>query len=512
MDSLKTALGMNEKMRADHPVPDYATLLKREDDLRKAREGSLATKTKLACTPETGVKLHPSRTMLACEFKGAGKVQLMHRIARDITDPEDVIVRITTTTICGSDLHMYYDLIPAPGSMKEGDIIGHECMGVVEEVGPNVTKFKPGDRVVVGAAITCGQCEWCKNDQPTLCDHTNASGLMEQMYGHRLSGIIGYSHMCGGYSGGQAEYLRVPLADNNLLKIPDNLHDEQVLLLSDVCCTGWHANEFADVQKGDTVAVWGLGPIGTMACYLAKTLRGASRVIGIDCDEARLARAKSLGFETINFKEKDVFTELNHNLIPGGPNCCIEAAGFRFPKTTAHKVMTTLKLESDTADIPAEIIKCCRKGGRIAFIGDYFGLVNGFPMGAMMEKGLTIRGSQVYVQKYWHYLLSKIADGTIQPNFLFTHRMDLENVVEAYDLFANRKDNVEKILLVTKFGKTLPTSQPVASSGYMTKSHTHKLEEESKRPSAVEEKTAGDKRSASSIQATSSNTTAVTGI
>jgi threonine dehydrogenase-like Zn-dependent dehydrogenase len=384
--------------------------------------------------------------MTALEWHGNKDIRVATRGKPVVTEPADAIVRITSTSVCGSDLHLYHKEFPG---LYAGDVLGHECMGVVDDVGPECKNFKKGDRVVVSAVIICGQCDNCKKGKVSLCHHTNPNPGLDEMYGDRLSGIFGYSHLLGGFDGGQAEYIRVPLGDNNLLKVADNLPDEKVLFLSDIACTGWHANELGEVGNGDVVCVWGLGPVGQMACMWAK-FRGASRVIGIDCipDRLRLAEQK-LGIETINFSERDTITAVRQ-MIPGGPDVVIEAVGFRFPKSLTHAVLKGLKLETDVPDVLTECIKCVKLGGRVSIVGDYLGTTDNFPIGALMEKGLTFRGSQVYVQKYWKELLGYIESGKVDPSFVVSTHMPLEKGDEAYKLFDNHQ--TMKIVLKTPFG------------------------------------------------------------
>jgi threonine dehydrogenase-like Zn-dependent dehydrogenase len=381
--------------------------------------------------------------MKALEWTGPASVRLAVRARPTITDPADAIIQITTTTICGSDLHMYLGEVPA---MKKGDIIGHEFMGIVREIGPNVRNIRIGDRVVVSAVIADGTCSFCLKGKYSLCDNTNPSVAMEQQYGHRLAGIFGYSHLTGGFPGGQAEFARVPIADVNCLQVPSHLPDEKVLFLSDIICTGWHGNELAKVKPGDVVAVWGCGPVGLMALMLAK-VRGASRIIAIDKVGYRLMVARDLlGAEIIDFSRMDVVKTI-HQLIPGGPDVCIECAGFRFPKSFAHKLQRALCLESDTPESIREAVIAVKKGGRIALIGDYFGDSNNFPIGALMEKNIKLKGGQVFVQKYWKHLLGMIERGEFDPTFVITHCFPLERGVEAYKLFDNRLDGSLKVLL-----------------------------------------------------------------
>jgi len=389
----------------------------------------------------------PTETMLAAEWHGSTDVRVKDHPKPLVTDPTDAVIKMTSTTICGSDLHLYHNQVPGVGVMKPGDIMGHEAMGIVESVGAGVKKVKVGDRVVISFGISCGDCEYCNKGMPTCCDTTNPSKQQETLWGHRLAGLFGYSHLCGGYWGCQAEYIRVPFADCNTLKIENSaLTDEQVILLSDVLCTGWHGNELADVKEGDVVCVWGCGPVGLAAQAWAK-FRGASRVIGIDSVPYRLDFAKhKLGCEVINFQQDDVIKTLQR-ILPGGPDVCIECAGYRFPKTVAHKVQTTIKLETDTMDILNEMIYVCKKGGRISIIGDYFGTGNGFMIGALMEKSIRLQGGQAYVQNYWSKLLDFIQSGKFDPTIFITHTRSISEASEAYKMFDEHKDNSLKIIL-----------------------------------------------------------------
>jgi threonine dehydrogenase-like Zn-dependent dehydrogenase len=375
--------------------------------------------------------------MKACVWRGAENMRVEEIPKPAITDPRDIVLKVTTTTVCGSDLHMYYNKIPGEKAMEEGDVLGHEFMGIVESVGPQVHKLKAGDRVVVSAVIACGECMYCKRKQFSLCDVTNPSKQLEDMYGHRLSGIFGYSHLTGGYDGGQAEYVRVPLADINCLRVPDSLPDDKVLFLSDIACTSFHATELGEVTPGKTVCIWGCGPVGLLTAQWCK-IRGAKRVISIDNDESRLNLAKKLGAEPLNFSQVDVTKWILEN-IPNGPEVCIECAGFRFPKTPTQKEAIQVHLATDAADIITEMVKVCQKAGIISMIGDYFGYANDFPIGALMEKGITLRGGQVYVQKYWHEILKKIEEDIFDPTVVITHHMLFEKCAEVYKQFADHK-------------------------------------------------------------------------
>jgi len=396
--------------------------------------------------PTAKPKYDPNRMMNAVEWNGTKSVKVVQRGKPMVTDAGDAIIRVTSTTICGSDLHMYTNEKPIGMAMKTGDILGHEPMGIVEEVGPNVKNFKVGDRVVVSFCISCGACEYCKKQLFTLCDNTNPSKEMEKMYGHRISGAFGYSHLTGGYDGGQADYLRVPLADNNMLKITGNKPDEKYLFLSDIVCTGWWANEMGEVKQGSTVVVWGCGPVGLMAQMWAK-FRGASRVIAVDGVDYRLKVAREkLGSEIIDFREEDVVAAIQ-KMLPGGPDVCIDAVGFRFPKSLLHKIERAVKLETDSPQILNEAILACKKGGNISIVGDYFAYANQFPIGPMMEKGLTVRGGQTPVQRYWKELLGYIESGKVDPSFVISHTIDLTNAADAYKIFEAHEDNALKIIL-----------------------------------------------------------------
>jgi len=389
----------------------------------------------------------PVHKMQALEWHGNKDVRVVTRPRPMITDPDDAIIHITSTTVCGSDLHLYHNEF---AGLEKGDVLGHECMGIVEAVGDNVKNLKVGTRVVVSAVIADGKCYFCKRKQFSLCDTTNPDKGLEATYGCRLSGIFGYSHLLGGFDGGQAEYIRVPYAEVNTLPVPSSLSDEKVLFLSDIACTGWHANELSEVSQGDTVAIWGCGPVGLMAAAWAK-FRGAERVISIDKIPYRLQVAqKCLGVEVINASESDVLKTL-HALIPGGPDVCIEAAGFRYAQGVLHSAQRTLRLETDTPEILTQAILACRKGGRMAVVGDYYNLANNFPIGALMEKSITFRGGQVFVQKYWKELLGYIESGRFDPTFVITHTLPFEEMARAYKIFDEKEDNSLKIFLKTNY-------------------------------------------------------------
>ncbi|CAF1431609.1 unnamed protein product [Adineta steineri] len=398
--------------------------------------------------PPTITPKYDSNSMsTVLEWHGKKDVRIAQRPKPIITDDSDAIIHVTSSTICGSDLHMYN------GDMKgmlSKDIIGHECMGIVESIGPNVKNIKVGDRVVVSAPIACGQCEYCKTGLFSLCDITNDSKVMETMYGHRICGAFGYSHLTGGYDGCQAEWVRVPFADVNLLKIENNrLTDEQVLFLSDIVCTAWHANVLGGVGPGTTVAIWGAGPVGLLTVMWAK-YRGAKRIFSIDCIEERLAKARTQGAETIDFS-KDNVIETMQKLLPGGPDVCIDAVGFRYTKGMVHKMQRAVFLETDSPEVLDEAIVVVRKGGSVAIIGDYFYKSNQFPIGTFMEKAVTMRGGQLYCQSYWHDLLKIIENGEVDPTFIVTHTMELSRAAEAYKMFDEKSDGTIKVVLKTAF-------------------------------------------------------------
>jgi threonine dehydrogenase-like Zn-dependent dehydrogenase len=315
------------------------------------------------------------------------------------------------------------------------------------DVGDQVSRFKVGDKVVVSAVISCGNCIFCKTGLVSCCDTTNPSKEMERLYGHKISGIFGYSHLTGGYDGGQAEFIRVPLADYNLLKVPAGLRDEQVIFLSDIVSTGWHANVLGCVNEGHVVVIWGCGPVGLMAAMWAK-FRKAARIVMVDGDKFRLQFARDkLGVETIDFNDGKV-TELIFSLVgKNGPDITIDCVGFRYPKSVAHQVQKTLKLETDVPEVLTEAIMACRKGGNLVAIGDYFEFSNNFPIGPLMEKCITFRGGQVCVQSYWKELLGYIEKGFVDPTFIITHVFPLDRAEEAYKVFDEHKDNVIKVLL-----------------------------------------------------------------
>jgi threonine dehydrogenase-like Zn-dependent dehydrogenase len=367
-----------------------------------------------------------------------------------ILDPRDAIIKITSTAICGSDLHLYGGFMP---TMEKGDVIGHEPMGIVVEVGSQVKNLKKGDRVVVPFTISCGECFFCKKGLYSACDVSNPNKEMAaKVMGQSPAGLFGYSHMLGGFAGGQAEYLRVPFADVGPIKIPDGLTDEQVLFLSDVFPTGYMAAENAGIEPGDTVAVWGCGPVGQFAIKCA-WMFGAGRVIAIDNVPERLAMAAKHGkADTINFEEEKVSERLAEMTSNRGPDRCIDAVG-----TEAHahgsfdavldKAKQKVMLGTDRPHVLREAIMCCRKGGTISVPGVYIGFLDKVPFGAFVNKGLTARSGQTHVQKYSKLLLEKIQAGEIDPSFVITHTMPLDEAPAMYKTFRDKQDGCIKVVL-----------------------------------------------------------------
>jgi threonine dehydrogenase-like Zn-dependent dehydrogenase len=383
-------------------------------------------------------------------WHGQGDVRVDTVPDPKIENPGDAIVRITSTAICGSDLHLFDGYQP---TMKVGDILGHEPMGIVEEVGKNVTRLKKGDRVVVPFTISCGTCWYCKRDEFSLCDSSNSNAeLARKAMGQSPAGLFGFSHMLGGYAGGQAEYLRVPYADVGPFKIDSDLPDEKVLFLSDIFPTGYMAAENAGIEKGDVVAVWGCGPVAQFAIQSAWML-GAGRVIAIDRVPERLQMAKKHGkAETINFDEANVYDVLMDLTKGKGPDRCIDAVGCEAHgagsfDAVVDKAKAALHLATDRAHVLREAIMCCRKGGTLSIPGVYVGLLDKIPMGAAMNKGLTFKMGQTHVQRYGRPLLEKIESDEIDPSFVVTHRRPLADAPEMYTTFRDKTDGCIKVVL-----------------------------------------------------------------
>ena len=398
---------------------------------------------------ETVVPAQPqwsdTKKMKCLVWNGKLQVDYVDHPQPIITAPTDAIVKVSATTICGSDLHLYKGTF---AGMQRGDILGHEFMGYVQEVGSEVSKFKVGDRVVCAFGIACGFCNFCQKEEYTSCDKTNPSKTQDNMYGDRLSAIHGYSHLLGGVPGGDAEYVRVSIADVNLFLIPDDIPDEKALYLTDVIPTALHGAKLGEVGPGKTVAIWGLGPIGLMCARWCQIL-GASKVIGIDMVPERLAVARDvLKIETINFKDEDVFKAIRERLeLPSGVDVAIECAGFDYAQSWAHKIEMKLGLETDSSEIFQEIFRCVSKGGNVSIIGVYTGYANHFPVGAMMEKNITVRGGQCPAQKYWKYCLEKLRTGEIDTDWLVTHRGSLADGPKLFEKMNNKEDGCIKVFM-----------------------------------------------------------------
>lgn len=388
--------------------------------------------------------------MKAICWHGTGDMRLDNVPEPVIADPTDVIVRITSTAICGSDLHLYDGFMP---TMQAGDVIGHEPMGIVVETGKDVKKIKVGDRVVVPFTISCGDCWFCKQQLFSLCDNSNPNAdIAKAVMGQSPAGLFGYSHMLGGFAGGQAEYLRVPYGDVGPIKIESDLPDEKVLFLSDIFPTGYMAAENAQIEAGDTVAVWGCGPVGQFAIQSA-WMFNAQRVFAIDCVPERLALARTYGkAETIDFSKEKVYDRLMEETKGRGPDRCIDAVGAEAHGTGSldaivDRVKSAVHLTTDRAHALREAIMCCRKGGTLSVPGVYIGFPDKLPFGALMNKGLTVKTGQTHVNKYSKLLLKKIESGEIDPSAIITHTLPLSEGPAAYKTFRDKKDGCIKVVL-----------------------------------------------------------------
>lgn len=366
-----------------------------------------------------------------------------------IQHPTDILVKVTTTAICGSDLHLLDGYMP---EMKSGDVLGHEFMGKVVEVGSAVTEINIGDRVIVPFCISCGECWFCEQGLTSCCDLSNPDAQKAaKLMGHAPAGLFGYSHLTGGYSGGQAEYVRVPWGDVNAFPVPDHLSDEQVLFLTDIFPTGYMAAENCDIQSGDTVAVWGCGPVGQFTIRSAFLL-GAGRVIAIDHVAERLALAQDAGAEVVNFEEGDVYDRLMAMTDHRGPDHCIDSVGCEAHvgptvDSIIDKAKTLTMLGTDRPHVLRECIKCCRKAGHVSVPGVYVGHLDKIPFGAAMNKGLTFKMGQTHVHRYVTKLLAYIEDGAIDPTAVITHRVPLAEAPDMYKLFRDKKDGCIKVVM-----------------------------------------------------------------
>lgn len=387
--------------------------------------------------------------MRALTWQGTQDVRVETVDDPEIVNPRDAIIRVTSTAICGSDLHLYDGVIPA---MKPGDVLGHEFMGEVVETGADSTLTK-GQRVVVPFTISCGGCFHCRMTQYSACENSNPvekQDMSETLYGHPMAGIFGYSHMTGGYAGGQAEYVRVPFSDVGPIVVPGHLDDEQVLFLSDILPTGWMAAENAEIQPDDTVAVWGCGPVGLFAVQSAIAM-GAAKVIAIDHFPHRLELARQLGAETINFRTSDVREALMEMSGGIGVDAVIDAVGMEAHGFAIDNILDVAKqkigIGADRASALKQAILAVRPGGRVSMPGVYGGMTDKFPLGALMEKGLQLRTGQTHVQRYLKDLLGMIEEGAIDTTFLISHRLPLEEAATGYRNFKDQQDSWTKVVL-----------------------------------------------------------------
>jgi threonine dehydrogenase-like Zn-dependent dehydrogenase len=386
--------------------------------------------------------------MKAVCYHGRGDMQVDTVPDPKILNQRDAIIKVTSTAICGSDLHLYNGYIPA---VQKGDIFGHEFMGEVVELGRDVHNLKVGDRVVVPFPISCGNCRACQEEKYSLCENSNPNKWMaEKLFGDSPAGIYGYSHLLGGYAGGQAEYARVPFADVGPLKVPDGISDEQAIFLADVFPTGYMGAEMCDIKPGDTIAVWGCGPVGQFAIRSAFML-GAERVIAIDHVPERMRMAKAGGAEVISFDEVSVLEALKEMTGGRGPDACIDAVGMEArghgPVYMYDRAKQAARLETDRPIALREAILACRNGGTVSVIGVYGGFIDKFPMGAVMNRSLTIRSGQAHVQRYMRPLMERIERGEIDPSFCVTHKMTLDQAPHGYKIFRDKQDECIKIVL-----------------------------------------------------------------
>jgi threonine dehydrogenase-like Zn-dependent dehydrogenase len=381
---------------------------------------------------------------------GKEKISVENVPDPQILNPRDAIVRITRTAICGSDLHLYGGFIP---TMEQGDIVGHEFMGEVVEVGPGIKdKLKVGDKVVVPFTIACGKCFFCEQQLWSCCDNSNPNyWIAEKLMGASPSGLFGYSHMTGGYAGGQAQYARVPFADVGPLKVPNDIADEKVLFLSDIFPTAWMGAENCNIRPGDTVAIWGAGPVGLLAVRSA-FMMGAGRVIMIDRLEYRLALARKSGAETVNYEQVDSVAETLKDMTAGiGPDSCMDAVGLEAHTDSMAYYMDRAKqalmIETDRPIALREAIQACRKGGSVSVPGVYGGFVDTMPMGAFMNKALTMKTGQTHMMRYMQPLLDHIQNGDIDPSFIISHRVPIDEAPQMYQVFRDKRDQCTKVVL-----------------------------------------------------------------
>ncbi|KAJ5502582.1 Formaldehyde dehydrogenase [Penicillium fimorum] len=421
-----------------------------------------------AVMPSTGYTPHPTEMMKAAQWMGTRDVEVGVVPKPKITEPSDAIVQITHCTISGSDIHLYEGELK--DAMEKGDILGQEAIGFVEEVGPNVKTLKPGDRVIILPVISCGKCEYCQRQEYSLCDNTNPSKEMEAAYGHRVGGKLGYSRLCGGYPGDQAEYCQVPHADLSCVRAPEHIDARKLLGLTNVMTTAWHALELAEVQDGDVIGVWGCGPIELAVQRLAK-LRGAKKVYAMDNDAQRLRIAEDFGMTPIDVDAHPDVAEYILSIQDNELDRSIEASGYRSSQNAEFPAMRAIGLENDSSDTLAAIIKATRKGGNVALVGDFFFTTHDFPIGPLMQKALTVRGGQTWPQKvsvlffrfeliayqmqYYPFLMDLVVQGTLDPSWMFTYVDEFENIADMYRKFSQHEvPGRLKVCLVTAFGRS----------------------------------------------------------
>ncbi|MEW6254861.1 MAG: zinc-dependent alcohol dehydrogenase [Pseudomonadota bacterium] len=387
--------------------------------------------------------------MKALTWHGKGDIRCESVPDPQIQHGRDAIIKVTACAICGSDLHIYGGIIPG---MEHGDVLGHETMGEVVEVGRDNAALKVGDRVVVPFTIACGECFFCKRGFFSGCERSNPNhGAAEKMWGHSPAGLFGYSHLLGGYAGGQAEYLRIPFADSGPIKVPNGLTDEQVLFLSDIFPTGYMAAEFCDIKPGDTIAIWGCGPVGQMAIRSAFML-GAERVIAIDTVPERLALAQASGALTLDFMDEDIYDRIRDLTNGRGADACIDAVGTEAePMSSTYALIDRIKtatfMGTDRPHVLRQAIQCCRNFGVVSIVGVYGGFLDKVPMGSAINRGLTFRMAQTPVQRYLERLMARIEAGEIDPSFVITHRASLEDGPELYKTFRDKQDGCIKVVL-----------------------------------------------------------------
>ncbi|KAK1055898.1 hypothetical protein LTR74_015331 [Friedmanniomyces endolithicus] len=395
----------------------------------------------------------PSETMKALCWMGKNNVQMVDTPKPKVIEPRDVILKVTGSTVCGSDLHLLHGSVI---EMQKGDILGHEFCGIVDSKGAEVTNLDIGQRVVASFQIACGDCYYCAQKLSSQCERTNSNTIEKGMYGGNTAGMFGYSHFTGGFAGGQAEYVRVPLGDVNLLKLPDDVPDEKGLYLSDVVCTSWNCVVDTGVKEGDVVAIWGAGPIGQM-CADFSFMNGAKRVIMIDQNwRLDFVKSKYPKVELVDFSKlsntKGVVNRLKEMVDGRGPDVALECVAGEYPKSIAHKLEMAAGLETDTPEILNEMIESVRNYGRVGITGVYVGFTNHFNIGSLMERGIRFIGNgQAPVHLYWHELLKKIQSGEIDPLKMVTHRVRVEDLDKVYAKFDARADGMQKVYVETKF-------------------------------------------------------------